>query len=263
MYLNDPEIDFPFCLCWANESWTKSFFGASKQVIMMQDNTVDSYKAFIWDAARYLKDDRYITIKGKKLLIIYRPLDIPNGKEITDYWRRYCIDEGIGELYIVGNHAMSQVTDDYKGIGLDALGEFQAGPLLSDCKLLNAEKAFVADVFSGNVYDYNDLVLKRIYRKNFNINKLYNAIFPMWDNTPRRNNTDSTIFDGANPALFKSWLLDIMKNNRNRNDLDDNLIFINSWNEWGEGSYIEPDKRYGYAYLQAVKEALEETRKSN
>lgn len=260
MYINDSEIKFPFCLCWANESWTRSFFGSSKQVIMEQEKKAESYKMFIHDAAKYLKDERYITVNGKKVLIVYRPLDIPDKKEVTDYWREYCKKEKIGELYIIGNYFMSREPEDYKGFGLDALGEFQIGSLIKDCKIINEKKVFLADEFSGNVYDYKDLVLNKIYKKNFGINKMYNAVFPMWDNTPRRNNKDNTIFDGANPSLFKMWLLDVIKNNMKRSDLDDNLIFINSWNEWGEGSYIEPDKRYGYAYLQAIKEALEESK---
>ena len=106
---------------------------------------------------------------------------------------------------------------------------------------------------------FNDEELSK-YFGNFDKYKMYNAIFPMWDNTPRRNNKDNIIFDGATPDLYKHWLHDIIENNRKRTDLDENLIFLNSWNEWGEGSYIEPDKRYGYAFLDATKETIENSR---
>ena len=87
MYLNSTEIDFPFCLCWANESWTKGFFGSSKEIIMKQSSTVESYRRFIVDIARYLKDKRYVQINGKKLLTVYKPQDVPDCKNTLQYWR--------------------------------------------------------------------------------------------------------------------------------------------------------------------------------
>lgn len=103
-------------------------------------------------------------------------------------------------------------------------------------------------------------MVNKIYKKNFDKKKLYHSISPMWDNTPRKNNMGSLIFDGANPSLYKTWLKDIIQDNRERKDLDDNLIFVNAWNEWGEGAYLEPDRRYGYAYLQATLDAILESR---
>lgn len=85
----------------------------------------------------------------------------------------------------------------------------------------------------------------------------------MWDNTARRNNHGALIFHESTPELYKKWLKDLIIDNFRRKDIDDNLAFLNSWNEWGEGSYIEPDKYWGYAYLQATREAIEECRKEN
>ena len=82
---------------------------------------------------------------------------------------------------------------------------------------------------------------------------------PMWDNTARRNNK-GMIFHGSNPLLYKEWLMDVIRENQEKKNVDDNVVFINAWNEWGEGTYLEPDRYYGYAYLNATKEAVEECR---
>jgi len=255
MYLNNPDIDFPFCLCWANESWTKGFFGSSKEVIMKQNHTVESYKQFIVDITKYFRDKRYMEINGKKLLIVYKPQDVPDCKKILEYWREYCKIEGLGDLYIIGCWTSDQ-REDFISKGFDAIAEFQPGAILNYCKKINATIPFVNEDFSGAIYSYKDVIENKIYQKNFSKEKMYHAAMPMWDNTPRRNNKGSIIFDGATPALFQQWIEDIVENNNERTDLDDNLVFINAWNEWGEGAYLEPDKRYGYAYLQAIEEAL-------
>ena len=123
-----PEIDFPFCLCWANESWTKGFFGSSKEIIMKQSSTVESYRRFIVDIARYLKDKRYVQINGKKLLTVYKPQDVPDCKNTLQYWREYCKETGIGELYIVGCWTSDQ-SEDFIAKGFDAISEFQPGSI--------------------------------------------------------------------------------------------------------------------------------------
>lgn len=84
---------------------------------------------------------------------------------------------------------------------------------------------------------------------------------PMWDNTPRRNNRGNVIFHGSTPDLYKKWLMDIILHYQNDCILADQFIFINAWNEWGEGAYLEPDRYYGYAYLEATKETIETARK--
>lgn len=259
MFVNDEDIDFPFCLCWANENWTKCFWGSSREVIMRQSSTVESYKNFIHDIVKYMRNKNYICVNGKKLLQIYRPENIPHCREVIQYWRDYCEKEGIGPIYVVG----CWVQEDQKSFlqqGFDAMSEFQITSLQRYCKKINQEINFANENFYGAVYSYKTLVEDKIYQKNFDCQKIYNAILPMCDNTPRRNNMGSIIFDGSTPELYKTWLKDIIRNNQERTDLDDNLIFVNAWNEWGEGAYLEPDRRFGYAYLQATRDAILETR---
>ena len=259
MFLDDSSLDFPFCLCWANESWTKGFFGSSKEVIMKQSETEESYKNFIQDAVRYLKDERYITIQGKKLLIVYKPHSVPNCPNVLAYWKEYCKQNGVGDLYILGCWTGDE-KNDILNLGFDAETEFQPGSLYPFNGKINQELPFVNDKFIGEVYSYKKIVEDKFYKRNFISEGMYNSVMPMWDNTPRRNNHGNRIFHESSPALYKTWLKDIIEHYQNDCRLDDNIIFINAWNEWGEGAYLEPDRYYGYAYLEATKEAIEEER---
>lgn len=257
LFLSNPQIDYPFCLCWANESWTRRFDGASGEVIMQQNESVESYKAFIESVKPYMQDKRYIRVNNRPLLVIYRPSFIPDTHSVLAYWRTYCKKEGLGNPYIV---AVKENTfdGDLLTFGFDAQSEFHPGTVFRYCKDITSELDFVRDDFSGIVLDYVDLVKNKKYF-NFQAPKLHRAVMPMWDNTPRRNNT-AMIYHGASPALYKEWLVDVLRETRINKELDAPFVFINAWNEWGESTYLEPDRRYGYAYLRATRDALEEVR---
>jgi SAM-dependent methyltransferase len=260
MFLADESLDFPFSLCWANENWTKRFDGTNSGILMEQPKNVESYKNVIHDMVRFLKDKRYITVQGKKLITVYRPALMPEPNVVLQYWREYCREQGIGELYIIAVKE-NMVELDLLGIGYDAISEFHPGTVYTNLKNITHDIDYIRSDFSGEVFDYKDLVENQRYFK-YNLPKLYRAVMPMWDNTARRNNK-GMIFQGATPALYKQWLKDVILEGKSRSDLDDQMVFINAWNEWGEGAYLEPDKKYGYAYLQATKEAVEESRKKN
>ncbi len=260
MFINNKKIQMPFCLCWCNESWTSAFVsGASNKIVMKQNNSEESYKQFIKDIIPYFEDDRYYTIMDKKVLLVYRVQEMPSPQKVIDYWRGYCKEKLGIELYIIGCWRAEEPYNAQEN-GFDACFEFQAASILQYCKNINDKINFSGDEFVGNVYSYKDLVDEKIYEKNFIKQKLYNAVMPMWDNTPRRNNHNVTLFHNSSPALYKRWLKDLIRFYKKRQDIDDNIAFINSWNEWGEGSYIEPDKYFGYAYLNATREAIEESR---
>lgn len=265
LFFDNKDIDLPFCLCWANESWKSTFSSGSAETILVQQrHTVESYKNFIKDFIKYLDDDRYYTINGKKVIVIYKPQDIPEPKEVIEYWREYCLKHGYGDIYLIG---VWRAHEPYNvlGMGFDATVEFQAASLLEYIRhqKINNRLKFVGEDYTGTIYSYKDLVNNEVYRKNYDKERLIHSIFPMWDNTARRNNHGALIFHESTPELYKKWLKDLIIDNFRRKDIDDNLAFLNSWNEWGEGSYIEPDKYWGYAYLQATREAIEECRKEN
>lgn len=229
---------------------------------MRQSDTEESYRNFIQDIVPYMKDRRYIKVKGKKLLIIYKPQMVPNPQRTLDYWREYCATHGVGDIYIIGVWTADRQNDVMER-GFDSAAEFQPGSLLPYCRKINGDLSFVNKDFVGEVYSYPDLVNHGIYKKNFLASSMYNAVMPMWDNTPRRNCHGNVIYHGAKPTLYKKWLVDIIRHYQKDCQLDDNLIFINAWNEWGEGAYLEPDRYLGYAYLEATRDAILEARSAD
>jgi 2-polyprenyl-3-methyl-5-hydroxy-6-metoxy-1,4-benzoquinol methylase len=256
-FLTDKSLDFPFSLCWANENWTKRFDGTNFDILMEQPKSLESYKTVIKDIVRFLRDDRYITIKGKKVITVYRPDLMPDPAVVLEYWRDYCRRQSVGDLYIMAVK-VNMVDLDLLSLGYDAITEFHPGTLYTNCKNITNEIEYIQPQFGGEVFDYKDIVENQKYFR-YDLPKLYRAVMPMWDNTARRNNK-GMIFHGSTPALYKKWLIDLINAGKTRTDIEDNIIFVNAWNEWGEGTYLEPDRRYGYAYLQATKEAVEETR---
>jgi hypothetical protein len=256
-FLGDASLDFPFCLCWANESWTRRFDGNSSEIIMRQNESVESYQAFIESVRPYLADRRYIRIQGRPVLIVYRPSLVPDSREVLAYWRSFCQQAGLGNPYIIGVRE-NTFDRDLLSLGYDAQSEFHPGSIFRYSKEITDQFHFMDDNFRGTIFDYADLVKNKRYLKSSG-RKLYRAIMPMWDNTPRRINRP-VIYEGASPALYKEWLKDILQETRENRDLDAPFVFVNAWNEWGESTYLEPDRRYGYAYLRATREAIEKTR---
>lgn len=256
-FLNNPQIDFPFCLCWANESWTRRFDGNSGEILIQQSETLESYEAFIESVIHYMKDGRYIRVSGRPLLIIYRPSLVPDCQRVISSWRLRLQEAGVGNPYIIGVKE-NEFEVDLLGLGFDAQSEFHPGTVFKYLRNITREIEFMREDFTGSVFDYVDLVKNKKYL-NFQANKLHRAVMPMWDNTPRRDNTPM-IFHGSSPALYKEWLLDVLAETRNNLGLDAPFVFINAWNEWGESAYLEPDRRYGYAYLRATREAMEAVR---
>jgi len=257
LFLNNPDIDFPFSLCWANESWTRRFDGTCGEILMKQSDSVESYQAFIDSIISYMKDSRYIKVDGKPLLTIYRPSFIPACKEVLQTWRDKCRNAGLGEIHIVGvkEHTWDH---DLLALGFDAQSEFHPGTVFKHCNDITHNIKFVQPKFEGLVLDYEDIVVNKKYFK-YDYKTLYRAVMPMWDNTARRDNK-GMIFQNSSPLLYKTWLEDVIVAGNNRDDIEDNLIFINAWNEWGEGAYLEPDREYGYAFLQATRDAVESAR---
>jgi lipopolysaccharide biosynthesis protein len=256
-FITDPHLDFPFCLCWANESWTRRFDGTCGEELIHQNEARESYQSFIKCIKSYVTDKRYMLIDGRPLLIIYRPSFIPECQEVLAYWRSYCREEGFGNPYLIGVKE-NTFDGDLLALGFDAQSEFHPGTVFRYCKNITNEINYLRSDFSGLVLDYVDLVENKKYF-NFQARKLYRAVMPMWDNTPRRNNS-GMIFHRSSPNLYKKWLKDVLYETRKNCELDAPLVFINAWNEWGESAYLEPDYKYGYAYLRATREALEESR---
>lgn len=250
-YLNDPGLDLPFCLCWANENWSRRWDGLDNEILIAQEHSPDDDLEFISHVARYLKDSRYIRINGRPLLLVYRPSSLPSAKETADRWRAWCRSEGIGEIYLA--YTQSFETVDPQKYGFDAAIEFP--PNNSSPPNVTNNVTPVREDFACTVYDWRIFVERSESYKDPGY-KLFRSVCPSWDNTARRRHR-GTVFINNTPALYQRWLENaILEMNRQFCEVDEKLVFVNAWNEWAEGAHLEPDQKYGYAWLQATRNAL-------
>lgn len=250
-YLNDQSLDLPFCLCWANENWTRRWDGKEDEILMEQKYSPESDLEFIRYVSHYMRDERYIRINGRPLLIVYRPSLLPSARETARRWRLWCQQNGIGDIYIAYTQSFDMVDpDEY---GFDAAIEFPPNntPTLNVTKSIKSHKSN----FGCTVYDWRAFVLnsRKYFKPNY---KLFRGVCPSWDNTARRKK-NATIYVNSSPQGYMEWLRNAVTETCSRiDDPDERLIFVNAWNEWAEGAHLEPDQKYGYAYLDATRLAL-------
>ena len=264
MFLADKSLDMPFFMFWANEPWTKLWGDGGQNEILFEHeiNDGDDVK-FMNDILPYMKDKRYIKIDNKPLLVIYNP-ERYELKKLTNFIvgiRQIAKENGFSDLYImmprkaqIPKEKMQSTLDKYK---LDAIIEFLPHNISYQEYKPKFEKV-ANKKFLGEIYDVEDYVKnkKYIYKTDC---KVFKGLYPNWDNTARKCYTGSWIFQST-PKLYKAWLKDIINWTKENNSKAEQFIFINAWNEWAEGAHLEPDQKYGYAYLQETKDALEETK---
>jgi glycosyltransferase involved in cell wall biosynthesis len=250
--LADKEINFPFCLCWANENWSRTWDGKDNELLIAQHHTPEDDIEFISYLAQYLLDERYIRVDGKPLIMVYRPSLLPDPIETTHRWRNWCNSNGIGEIYLVTTHSFEAV--DPAVYGFDAAVEFP--PNNTAPAVITEHTPGATDDFEGIVYDWGSIASRSKHYSKPEYT-LFRGVNPSWDNTARRKNRGA-IFAGSNPPQYQRWLGNAINDTLDRfSDPSKRLVFINAWNEWAEGAHLEPDQAYGYAYLNATRKALE------
>lgn len=249
-YLADTTLDLPFCICWANENWSRRWDGLDQDLLMVQHYSDEDDIAFIAHMSKYLRDPRYIRVNGKPLLIVYRPNLFPLMKETAARWRDWCRYNGLGEIYLA--YVQSFEKSDPADYGLDAAIEFPPNNSLPPD--ITEKATSLSPEFSGKVYDWR-LFLQRSENYAPPTYPLYRSVCPSWDNTPRKKER-GTVFANSSPKLFERWLVNAFEDTLHRTvESDKRLVFINAWNEWAEGAHLEPDKCYGFAWLNAVRQA--------
>jgi lipopolysaccharide biosynthesis protein len=245
--LHHEEWDVPFCLCWANENWTRRWDGLEQDVLIAQDYSPADDLAFIEYISKYLIDPRYIRVGDRPLLLLYRPDLLPAARDTVERWRNYCRKHGIGEIFVA--YPQSFECRDPREYGMDAAVEFppnnSAPPQLSPASLGCDQE------FGGAVYDWS-VFPERAKGYTTPTYPLFRGLNPGWDNTPRRKER-ATIFLHNNATDYQEWALLACRDTIRRiPEQEDRLVFINAWNEWGEGAHLEPDLQTGCAYLEAT-----------
>jgi glycosyltransferase involved in cell wall biosynthesis len=247
----ESDIDFPYCLCWANENWTRRWDGQDNEVLIAQQHSLDDDIAFIAHVSRHFSDQRYIRINGRPLLIVYRPALLPSATATAERWRRWLRQNGFGEVYLAYTQSFERAApSDY---GFDAAIEFPPNNfgLVSDPGLAAGRAA------GSRLSTYDWKALSAHGRSYATAPyKLFRGVTPSWDNTPRRGE-NGAVFVNTTPSGFSAWLANAVRDTVARfSEPEERLIFINAWNEWAEGAYLEPDAKYGYAWLEATRRAL-------
>ncbi|MGH1541892.1 MAG: glycoside hydrolase family 99-like domain-containing protein [Arenicella sp.] len=248
--LKDQSIEIEFCLNWANENWTRSWDGKEKEVLIEQNHTPEDDINFIKEAQRFFDDPRYIRVDDKPLLMVYNPTLLPDAAATAKRWRDHCQQAGFEIFLLVAEtHGFDSQNESW----FDGLVEFPPLRRLPDN--VTHHYNLLTD-FKGNIFNYEDLI--RIHSKPQQSEfPIFKTVSPGWDNTARRDEK-ATIFAGATPQLYKEWLSSAIEQTVQNNDDKQRLIFINAWNEWAEGAYLEPNAQSGYAYLNATAKALKE-----
>ena len=248
----------PFCLCWANDNWTRSWVhGSESHVLIAQQHSDEDDRAVIMDIMRYMRQPNYIRINGKPLFLVYRADLFPNMKRTIQTWRDLCCKEGIGDIYLAMVESFEPFihhikTTHLSRYGFDASVEcpphMMFAPIKPPGTLLNPD-------YKGAVHDYREVVLRFVQREKPGRIR-FRAVSPGWDDTPRRPD-DSNILIYSTPGSYQAWLEAILDLTLEKNFGDERIVFINAWNEWAEGMYLEPDQHFGHGFLEAMRNALE------
>lgn len=251
-FIAHPDIDLPFCLCWANENWTRRWDGHDSDVLLGQTYNDDNDLSFIRDLQPYLRDPRYIRIDGRPLVIVYRPSLLPDCRHTLDLWREDCRAQGLGEIFL----AMVQFdVDDPGTYGFDAALEFPPHKVARGLQPINPQLDIVNPDYCGNVVDYREMVDSALHWPQPDY-PLFRGVSPSWDNEARKPGKGYT-FAHADPVEYARWLEGAVDYAERHPVAGERVVFVNAWNEWAEGAMLEPDSRHGYANLHATRRVLE------
>lgn len=253
MLLDHPDIEMPFCFCWANENWTRRWDGNEDDILLKQDYSPADARDFIQYLIPFFRDERYIRIEGRPVLFIYRPASMPDARQYLEIWAEECAGQGLPRPYVVA--VLTRGAEDPGDFAMDAgvervLHDWTAGAVADIRHELRPYEPL-----RGSVLSYERVV--EFYRNQTQAPQFtwFRSLVPIWDNTARYG-ADAFMVHGSTPRLFQQWLEHSIAHARANLPVDRRFVLVNAWNEWAEGAHLEPDSRYGYAYLNAIGRAL-------
>lgn len=256
------EPDFPFCLAWANETWKGFDHGLKNRNILIEQlyPGVEDYKRHFYEVLPAFKDKRYITVDGKPLFMIYKPLANDEVKVFMETWKSLAIENDLPGIYFVGHH--NDFRDNLKDVmntGVDAVNTTRLNNYIVKHraiykKLFSRIKKVFLGTASAYAIPYSIMSKYFIVPEEDNVENVFPSIIPGWDHTPR-SGRDGLIMTNSTPELFESHVKETINVIKNK-EAEKKIIFIKSWNEWAEGNYMEPDLKWGTKYLEALKRQL-------
>ncbi|MFS7246089.1 glycoside hydrolase family 99-like domain-containing protein [Rahnella inusitata] len=265
--LENKDIDLPFLFSWANEPWTRSWDGSHRDVLMAQDYGDENDWLIHFNYLKpFFEDDRYIKYNGKPVFLLYRSASFERCAEWISFWRKLASNTKFKDIHFVSS--LTSFENDSRDLGFDAELNFEPMSTMAhgkvnahaiQRKLLSRIKKVSNKIFNTDyvehVQSYQD-IWNKILNKEFDSNH-YSGAFVDWDNSPRKK-TKSLVMKGASPVTFHD---NFEKLYRKSLSSQVPFLFINAWNEWAEGTYLEPDKKNGYGYLESIKNVVEKYRK--
>jgi lipopolysaccharide biosynthesis protein len=262
--LKSGDPDFPFCLAWANQTWTGIWHGAPDRILVEQSYPgLKDYESHFNALVQAFHDPRYLKIEGKPIFIVYYPPGLPQPNRFADYWNELALNSGLPGIYFLG---IADRKWDYKEQGFDGSISDSLPIFLNQKKI--KKKGFLKKIVGkknkklfGNtilrakprIYFYKDFVEQSNPVINDSIDQ-YPCIVPNWDNTPR-SQAKGVVLHDSTPELFRIHLKKALTEIKKK-EFEKRIVFIKSWNEWAEGNYLEPDIKYGKAYLKVIKDEI-------
>ena len=259
--LSSGSPDFPFCLCWANENWTRAWDGRDHQVIMKQVYSHDDDRAHVRALLPAFQDRRYIRIHGKPLFLIYRAEHLPDPGRTAEIWREEARRGGVGEIFLARVESFVGGLDP-RSIGFDAAVQF--APEWHRAGKLNREKnpyrhfakiGMFEDAYRKHRIVRYETLAEFMVAQRFPDYPFFKCVTPGFDNSARRAQ-GAMIFVNAAPEIYENWLARVARSTCERYAAEERIVFVNAWNEWAEGNHLEPDQRLGRAFLEATDRAL-------
>jgi hypothetical protein len=265
--LNTGKPNFPFCLAWANDTWSGIWHGDPERVLIEQTyGNLEDTKRHFYEVLPAFQDPRYLSVDGKPLFVIYKPEGLPEPQDFIHCWQELALTNGLKGIYFLGlqSSCWNYVQLDFDGEIVDTLGYFWSNfnHQESNTRIYRLfQKLTKRDYYSvirrirkrPKIYSYQDAIDFGLPEVDPALDQ-YPVVIPNWDNTPR-SNVRGVVLHGSTPELFRIQLEKAVAQ-VNERPAEKQLIFIKSWNEWAEGNYLEPDQQYGTAYLRVIKETL-------
>jgi lipopolysaccharide biosynthesis protein len=253
--------EYPFCICWANETWTGVWHGNPDSILIEQTYpSIDDHRNHFFYLLKAFADPRYLKVNGKPLFLIYKPWDIPDLKRVLEFWRELAISVGLKGLHIVSVDLPRKKSETtlFDGFTKQDLGNWGFIPGRGVIRLKNKLFQKYRNIVSKNrklpkIVEYEKVCVGLLAHDIVDY-PLYQCLLPNWDNTPR-SGTRGVVLHRSTPELFRKQVETALLLS-NAHATEEKLVFVKSWNEWAEGNHLEPDLKYGHQYLEVIRQEL-------
>jgi hypothetical protein len=266
VFLDHPEIDIGFMYCWANEDWTRAWDGRSNERLLTQTYGPEAFDPLVADLVRAMADERYVRIAGRPVFLIYQVEQVPEAQDFVSRLRK-ALSDALEENVMVGavfSHGFQPSMIDF----LDFIVQFPPHRIPrqpGSRAILGAGDVDAFDPDRGDVFEPYDSVMDAALDANRWMRRMFLGVTPDWDNSPRRSR-EAHILVGSTPEKFQEWTASAGRATLTRaaaGVIPAPVLFVNAWNEWAEGAFLEPSRRYGTTYLDAFSSGLDDARTLN